>query len=467
MGRISQTTELAAGGFADGDWICVVDVSDVTQSADGTTKKSTRENFLELKSAEKIKNATDNNLFIQVYEDGGANNGIYFNTAAGKQWRLSDGVFRHDGYATSPGFNAQAAAGVPVVLPNKTDTDTGVVYLAADQWGLDSGGSTTATLTSTGIGLTSVGAPTSALQLPQENDAVTPTLSIGDGDTGIYESADDTLAFARNGGMVMELNSYMTFNTLTFNGVRSGSTNRFGLVNGSDASSVNPTLQPRNGDANTGIGAAGNDQLSLIAGGTEGARVTTTGIGVTTIGAPTSALQLPQENDAVTPTLSIGDGDTGFYESADDVLEVSVGGIARFQFTNTKFQASAAANGYAMMNENASSTNPTLVPNKAQASTGIGAVTDECSIIVFGVEALTCVKTASGVNFLKVTPAVTTAAPQLAAEGSDANIDLALSGKGSGVLQFGTHAAIGAETVTGYITINDSGGTPRKLAVVS
>jgi hypothetical protein len=34
-------------------------------------------------------------------------------------------------------------------------------------------------------------------------------------------------------------------------------------------------------------------------------------------------------------------------------------------------------------------------------------------------------------------------------------------------VQFGTHSAIGAEAVTGYITITDSGGTPRKLAVVS
>lgn len=36
-----------------------------------------------------------------------------------------------------------------------------------------------------------------------------------------------------------------------------------------------------------------------------------------------------------------------------------------------------------------------------------------------------------------------------------------------GVVQFGTHSAIGAETLTGYITIKDSGGNSRKLAVVS
>lgn len=48
-----------------------------------------------------------------------------------------------------------------------------------------------------------------------------------------------------------------------------------------------------------------------------------------------------------------------------------------------------------------------------------------------------------------------------------ANIDLALTPAGTGVLKFGTHAAIGAETVTGYITIKDAVGTSRKVAVVS
>lgn len=37
----------------------------------------------------------------------------------------------------------------------------------------------------------------------------------------------------------------------------------------------------------------------------------------------------------------------------------------------------------------------------------------------------------------------------------------------SGTLNFGTHAALSGETVTGYITIKDQGGTARKLAVVS
>ncbi len=48
-----------------------------------------------------------------------------------------------------------------------------------------------------------------------------------------------------------------------------------------------------------------------------------------------------------------------------------------------------------------------------------------------------------------------------------ASADLGLLPGSGGSVKFGTHAAIGAEAVTGYITIKDSGGTSRKLAVVS
>lgn len=53
------------------------------------------------------------------------------------------------------------------------------------------------------------------------------------------------------------------------------------------------------------------------------------------------------------------------------------------------------------------------------------------------------------------------------AEGTGDDMDLVFTTAGAGTLQFGTRTAIGAETVTGYITIKDSGGTTRKLAVVS
>lgn len=54
----------------------------------------------------------------------------------------------------------------------------------------------------------------------------------------------------------------------------------------------------------------------------------------------------------------------------------------------------------------------------------------------------------------------------LGAAGGSTNIDLILEAKGTGNVRFGTYAA-GASSVVGYINIKDSGGTVRKLAVIS
>lgn len=47
-----------------------------------------------------------------------------------------------------------------------------------------------------------------------------------------------------------------------------------------------------------------------------------------------------------------------------------------------------------------------------------------------------------------------------------AGVDLQLTPKSSGWVRFGTHSAIGAEALSGYIEIKDAGGTVRKIAVV-
>jgi len=49
----------------------------------------------------------------------------------------------------------------------------------------------------------------------------------------------------------------------------------------------------------------------------------------------------------------------------------------------------------------------------------------------------------------------------------EANIDLAFTPKGSGRIRFGTHSALAAEVLSGYITIKDAGGTSRKIGVIA
>lgn len=75
--------------------------------------------------------------------------------------------------------------------------------------------------------------------------------------------------------------------------------------------------------------------------------------------------------------------------------------------------------------------------------------------------------TSNAVNYLKMANSATGLGPALSSEGDDANIDLRLTPKGSGLLRFGAHQSIASEVVTGFIEIKDSSGNIRKVAVVS
>jgi hypothetical protein len=82
----------------------------------------------------------------------------------------------------------------------------------------------------------------------------------------------------------------------------------------------------------------------------------------------------------------------------------------------------------------------------------------------FNDEQVRIVHTASSVNQLQLTGSATTNPIALTAIGTDANIDLRLVPKGTGVVRFGTYTA-GAVAQAGYITVKDSGGTTRRLLV--
>lgn len=75
----------------------------------------------------------------------------------------------------------------------------------------------------------------------------------------------------------------------------------------------------------------------------------------------------------------------------------------------------------------------------------------------------------NGVNFLQVANGANGSPVTLTAAigGTDTNLDLRFITQGTGVLRFGTHTGNADAPITGYITIKDSGGTTRKLAVIS
>lgn len=72
--------------------------------------------------------------------------------------------------------------------------------------------------------------------------------------------------------------------------------------------------------------------------------------------------------------------------------------------------------------------------------------------------------TTSAVNRVEITGSIANAAPIVAVAGTDTNIDLTLTPKGTGLVRFGTYTA-GAPTATGYISIKAANGTTYKVLV--
>lgn len=88
---------------------------------------------------------------------------------------------------------------------------------------------------------------------------------------------------------------------------------------------------------------------------------------------------LPQEDDAATPTLAFGDGNTGFYESVDNTLKVAIEATARWEIIGNSFR-SEVSSGAEILNEATSTTNPVFAFN-GDDNSGLGGTADQPSII--------------------------------------------------------------------------------------
>lgn len=91
---------------------------------------------------------------------------------------------------------------------------------------------------------------------------------------------------------------------------------------------------------------------------------------------------------AENPILAFGEnGNTGFYESADNVLNLSINGIARWEWSNSYF-GSSGTNGGRLASSGVSDTIP-FVFHSSDINTGIGrAGEDQLSLIAGGIEGL-------------------------------------------------------------------------------
>lgn len=126
------------------------------------------------------------------------------------------------------------------------------------------------------------------------------------------------------------------------------------------SSSIAANIGPNKGDTNTGMGSEGDDILNLIAGARTGVKIVESGF-VTTV-------TIGNDNSATHKFLGAWSATQGA--------------------------------GPAMLDEAATSTNPTLVPNQSDPDTGIGwgASLDELILVAGGVEAISLAESGGGIS---------------------------------------------------------------------
>ncbi len=157
----------------------------------------------------------------------------------------------------------------------------------------------------------------SHLLLPLNDDAAAPTLAFGDGDTGIYESVDDTLKITLGG------TARWTFTGDRFVGVAGNGPS----LQNEASTATNPTLIPALGDPGTGIGGV-TSALDIILGGASAMHFRKAGA-FFFIESPNSVFE-SRVGTVSGPTYSFSlDSNSGMYSggSGSDQLKFSAGGV--------------------------------------------------------------------------------------------------------------------------------------------
>lgn len=321
---------------------------------------------------------------------------------------------------------------LPVFVPNRSDSDTGMTSVAADTLSLSVGGLEA-------LRLEEDSSVTQAI-FPQSNTSATPTIAFGDGDTGFYESSDDVLDVAIGGTIRGRFNTALitsgvgnaaslrtnsspsatvpgfTFSSDLDTGIGTGGADSLALITGGStrttinanglsmgasgaaslrnltASATTPTLVPSKADTDTGAGCAADDQLSLIAGGVEGIRIVEDSGSTEVILAPGNAA-------ATTTDLRFGEASNTWIRGSNNGLSFFVNGSSPLFVTSVGLSTSVTG-GPGLRNEVSTFNNPTILPDRLDVDTGIGQnANDEISLITGGSERM---RLSTGTNFISV-----------------------------------------------------------------
>lgn len=318
-------------------------------------------------------------------------------------------------------IGASGASSVPD-LTGLGDTDTGFRWAGGNVTNWLGGGSIAWNFQSTKFSSAFSNGP----GLLNEVSSLTNPTVVGDHadpDTGLGANGNDTLALIAGGVEGLRVTEVAAVITVQAAGsLQMSNTSGPQLFNAAGTTTV-PSLVPSRADPNTGFSAPGGDNLNLIAGSVQGFNVAESASVITNttfgnlVGSAAGAGAMLNEaatfnNPSIVPNKT--DDDTGIGYGGSDVLDLIAGASNRVRLTSgdSTFRGDWASNssaGPALLDEDASSTNPTLVPNQADDDTGIGRDTvDGLALIAGGVSCMRVreIAAAPAVGFYTTTPII-------------------------------------------------------------
>jgi hypothetical protein len=385
---------------------------------------------------------------------------------------------------------------------------TGAIDLAAGSSGVNisNGGTVTAiTRTAGGSGYTSL--PTAVISVPTTAGGVQATASvtmfnsgvtIAGGGTGY--TAGDVLTVV--GGTPAGAAATLTVSTVSAGVITAVAVNNFGSYTALPSNPVSVTGGTGTGATfnltyalnlltitNAGSGYVEQPTVSFSGGGGSGASAYATvgsGAVIKWLGgtnniqnASGNILQFQDGGNATPNALVIKNGGAPqlFPSVSNTDLYLSSAGTGNLRFyTNSVAQTqmvvshTASAVNYVQVTGGATTVRPRIDFTGSDTNVGGAFVAKGSGAFVFASDANASTiqffisRTGSAVNYLQVTGAASGSSPTISSQGSGTDLDINLTPKGTGVLSFGTYTA-SVLTVTGYISIKDSGGTTRRLLV--
>jgi hypothetical protein len=233
-----------------------------------------------------------------------------------------------------------------------------------------------------------------------------------------------------------------------------------------NATTSRPVISAQGSDANIGLQLAskGNRSISLLTNSVTSLDVLSPASGVNYFTLNGSITNL---SPSIVSTGTDTNIDLNLTTKGTGAVKLNTGGGEQLRVSNTASAVNYvqvtgnATTGYPQLSAQGSDTNPGILYTTKGTGEHRFSTASSVTAIQFRVRHIN-----APANYCAVIGAPAGSTPEFQTLGTDTNIDLALTPKGTGLVRFGTHTAT-ALTISGYIEIKDAGGTIRKLAVVT